>query len=264
MIHKYLHHYDILKCNHGGIVELITTVKDRGTYIEENLRPVCDQDLLRYAYIQGCGTGCRRITAITAGLAKDTELKGGVIPLLGNLQATTDKGGTVTWDRSLSAQVAAGEGKFYKMYKDSVGVPTIGIGFNLLKDNAASRINALGANYKDVLAGKEALTDAQIETLFQDDMRIAEASAKRSITSWDTLSPDRQKALTDMTFNLGSFTGWPSFVKAANAGDWAKAAKEAGTASDGKSPSKWVTQVGNRAKRIIAQIRGDEVYGAPQ
>lgn len=263
-LHKFLHHLDILKCDHGGVVELISTVKDRKTMIEEDLRPVCDQDLLRHCYLMQCPTGCKKITAITVGFARDDVLKDEAIPLLGNLQATTDKGGTVTWHSSLSAQVGVGEGYFTKKYIDSVGVPTIGIGFNLLKDNARERIEAVGADYDDILAGKSELTDAQIQTLFQDDMVIAQNSAKNSIPGFDDLSATHQKALTDMTFNLGSFREWPKFVKAVNAGDFKTAAKEAAFSSDGKRPSRWVTQVGNRAKRIIAQIRGDEVYGAPQ
>jgi GH24 family phage-related lysozyme (muramidase) len=263
-IYKYLHHLDVLVCNHGGFVELIASVRNRKTFIEDDLRPVCDQDLLKFCYVFKCPTGCKRIVSIEEGLARDTELKAGAIPLLGNLKATTDKGGTVTWDNSLAAQLAIGEGKFKHKYIDSVGVPTVGIGFNMIKDHAKDRINATGADYDKVLAGKQDLSDDQINTLFKDDQTIAENSAKNSITDFDNLPADKQKALTDMTFNLGSFSHWPNFVKAVNAGDWAKAAKEAGTGKNGKGTSKWVKQVGNRAKRIIAQLRGDNVFGAPQ
>ena len=53
-------------------------------------------------------------------------------------------------------------------------------------------------------------------------------------------------------------------MKAVNAGDWSLAAKEAGSNAAGTGPSRWVTQVGRRAKRIIAQIKGDNAYAVPQ
>ena len=53
-------------------------------------------------------------------------------------------------------------------------------------------------------------------------------------------------------------------MKAVNAKDWAGAAREAGRNAKGTGPSKWVKQVGKRAKRIIAQIKGEEAYAEPQ
>jgi GH24 family phage-related lysozyme (muramidase) len=264
VVYKVLHYLDVLKCSNGGFVELYDTVLERNTEIEEDLKVLTDQDLLKRVSIQGCSLSCSKITSITVGLAKDLEVRAGAIPVLSNLEAVTNKGCIVKHTTTLVDQLAVGEGRFKSMYKDSVGVPTVGVGFNLIKDGAKKRIEALGLKYDDVLSGKQSLTDAQIDTLFADDQVIAENSAKKSITNWDSLSSERQKALTDMCFNLGSLHDFPNFAKAVNAGDWAKAAKEAGRSSDGKSPSKWVTQVGRRAKRIIAQIRGDEAWAAPK
>lgn len=263
-IHKFLHHLDVLKCNHGGVVELPSTVKDRKVYIIEDLRPVCDWDLLNPCYVQKCPSGCKKIVKINKGLARDDVLKLDAIPLLGNLEADTDKGGVVKWDKSLSAQLAYAEGYFTKMYKDTKGIPTVGIGFNLKKDDAKKRIEELGLNYNDVLSGKQELTDAQIQKLFADDQVIAENNVRKQIPGFDSLDETRQRALTDGAFNLGSYTHFPNFVKAVNAGDWETAAKEIGKGPNGKGDSLWVRQVGNRARRIVAQIRGDVVYGAPQ
>ncbi len=263
-VYKVLHYLDVLKCNHGGFVELFKTVAERNTEIETDLRVVTDQDLLKRASIDGCPSNCKKIVAIPVGLAKDFVIKGGAIPVLGNLQATTDKDGTVTWDSSLIAQLAVGEGRFKSMYIDSVGVPTVGVGFNLIKDDAKKRIEALGLDYDKVKAGTQSLTDEQIDTLFADDRVIAENNVRRDVPGFDSLDSERQKALTDMAFNLGSFRNFPSFVKAVNAGDWSLAAKEAGSNAAGTGPSRWVTQVGRRAKRIIAQIKGDNAYAVPQ
>lgn len=262
--YKVLHHLDVLMCNHGGKVELIKAVKDRDTYILDNLRVVCDRDLLDTAKIYGCSSNCKTITVINVGLAKDTELEAGAIPILGDLEATTDKDCSVTWQSTLAGQLAFAEDRRTDMYIDSEDHPSIGIGFNLDKSGAREQIEALGLDYDKVYAGTQSLTEEQIDTLFAQDTKTAQDSARSYIPDFDNLSPERQKALTDMTFNLGSFSGWPKFVKAVNAGDWATAAKEAGTAADGTSTSKWVNQTGDRAKRIIAQIRGDLVFGTPQ
>ncbi|MFT3764633.1 MAG: CHAP domain-containing protein [Minicystis sp.] len=56
-----------------------------------------DVDLLDRVTISGCSAGCTKIVDIPKGRAKDFELRGGAIPVLKNLQATTDKGCTVTW-----------------------------------------------------------------------------------------------------------------------------------------------------------------------
>ncbi|APR84111.1 Hypothetical protein A7982_09460 [Minicystis rosea] len=96
MVEKVVHYKDLLKCNHGGKVDLNPTV-ERNTEIEEDLRIVTDKDLLEKVTISGCSLGCTKITAINTGLAKDFEIKDGAVPVLKNLSATTNKGCTVTW-----------------------------------------------------------------------------------------------------------------------------------------------------------------------
>ena len=51
--HKIVHIEDILKCNHGGKVNLDPT-EDRKSLIHEALRIVTDDDLLNTATITGC------------------------------------------------------------------------------------------------------------------------------------------------------------------------------------------------------------------
>ncbi len=256
-LYKVLHYYDIISCNHGGQVELISTVLERRTEVEDDLKVVTDQDLYHRVTIFGCSLNCKHIVSIQQGLARDLVLKDDAIPILGNLSATTDKGCTVTWGSSLAAQLAVAEGRKPHKYIDSKGHPTVGIGFNLDKSSARSQMAGLGINYNAVRAGTQDLTDPQIDALFNEDTATAQASVKQSVPGFDSLSDTRQKALTDMVFNLGSLSGWPNFTKEINAGDFEAAAKNA-------SGSLWVTQVGNRARRIIAQLRGDEVYATPQ
>ena len=46
------------------------------------------------------------------------------------------------------------EGYYKCVYKDPVGIPTIGVGFNLEKANAREEIESVGADYNAVLNGK--------------------------------------------------------------------------------------------------------------
>ncbi len=93
-VHKVVHYKDVLKCDHGGTVDLSPTL-ERRTEIKADLRVVTDQDLLQRVTLKGCSVPCSTIVSIQTGLARDLELKAGAIPVLDNLIATTDKGCTV-------------------------------------------------------------------------------------------------------------------------------------------------------------------------
>src|SRR5690554_5080438 len=90
-----------------------------------------------------------------------------------------------------------------KVYKDSKGIPTIGVGFNLMKSGARQQIAAVGANYDKLLAGTQGLNDNQIRTLFNQDMATAVSCVSSWIGNWSSLSTTRQSAIADMSFNLG-------------------------------------------------------------
>jgi len=54
--------------------------------------------------------------------------------------------------------VATYEGNESCVYDDSMGIPTIGIGFNLQRSDAPSLIAGVGADYNSVLSGSQCLT----------------------------------------------------------------------------------------------------------
>ena len=62
------------------------------------------------------------------------------------------------------------EGYYLYAYTDPVGLRTVGVGFNLEKSGARSRIASIGANYNAVKSGSQPLSDAQIQSLFWQDM----------------------------------------------------------------------------------------------
>ena len=62
------------------------------------------------------------------------------------------------------------EGYKPRVYIDTEGHPTVGIGFNLDRSDAKQRLDAVDANYDKIRAGSVTLTDYQIRTLFNYDI----------------------------------------------------------------------------------------------
>ena len=122
------------------------------------------------------------------------------------------------------------EGMVLRPYSDSVGKMTIGIGRNL---------------------DDRGITEAEARYLARSDILGAVADLDRNVPWWRGLAEPRQRALVNMCFNVG----WPRLSSFARM--WA--ALEAGdyeTAADEALDSKWARQVGARAERIAALIRG--------
>jgi GH24 family phage-related lysozyme (muramidase) len=280
-LYKVLHYLDILKCSHFGKVGLFQTV-ERHAEIHKALRIVTEDDIKTVPI--DCPEGCKRVTQIEAGWAKDVKLKGKIV-MLGNLRAKTNAGGIVTWDGSLKAQISHEELRCPKAYNDSKGIPTIGIGHNIHSKAAQDRLKDMGYDIKKLLAGRQSLSEDDIDTLFDEDKAGAETTARGDFTNpakdahvdnplgYDDLSPERQNAMLDLTFNMGSLLDdpdpkkrWPKFMTAMKQGNFNEAADQLGLDGNGKSPSQWVTDVKlERATRIMDQIRGGrEAFAAPR
>ena len=138
------------------------------------------------------------------------------------------------------------EGVRPHVYPDSLGIPTVGIGFNLHRPDAKAIFHKLGLNYNDVLAGKMDLTNDQIKILFTECLQIAYKDVKHYMPAFDNLPRNIKLGLIDMSFNLG-YNRLSKFVKTKELiqkGDYKSAAAEL-------KNSKWAGQVGNRAKNII-------------
>ena len=133
-------------------------------------------------------------------------------------------------------------------YTDSVGLRTVGIGFNLEKNGARQRIASVGANYDKVKAGSQCLSDAQIRTLFRQDMDSSVSCVSSWLPNWSSLRNGPKSAVVDMAFNLGC-AGVQEFKKMKAAltqspPNYSKAATQ-------MRSSKWCTQVGNRCTRDV-------------
>jgi lysozyme len=151
---------------------------------------------------------------------------------------------TLTYD-DIKKFIIDHEGYRNKVYSDSIGIPTIGIGFNLLRPDAKIVLNKLGLSYNDVLSGKTILTDDQVLEIFKVSLKIAYADVKNYIPNFDSLPKNVKLGLIDMSFNLG-YNRLNKFVKT-------KAlilSKDYKNAADEILKSKWASQVGDRAKNI--------------
>lgn len=129
----------------------------------------------------------------------------------------------------LLQSVQKGEGCKLRSYQDTEKVWTIGWGRNV-----------------QTMKISQELADAWLI----EDLKTAVVSAKM-FPEWAALDTDaRQNAFVEMVFNLGPlrFGGFKNMRAAIAAKDWETVAEE------GKD-SKWFTQVGKRAVRLLEMFR---------
>jgi len=150
-----------------------------------------------------------------------------------------------------SAWIEHWEGRRNQTYIDSMGHPTVGVGFNLDAQGAQAAIAALGLDYNQVRAGTQTLTDDQIDTLLEQGVNRAVSDAHTPISDFDNVPGDKQIVIVDMIFNLGlgGFTKFVQTIRAINGQDWL-------TASQQMQQSQWFHQVGNRAKADVDMMAG--------
>lgn len=141
------------------------------------------------------------------------------------------------------------EGVSLITYADTVGHPTVGIGFNLDKKGACDRIKAVGADFEQVYAGNIALSEQQVHALFTVDLDDAFRTARILIANFEEHPEPIQSVIVDMIFNLGP-VGFSKFVKTIAALE----NKDYCTAAAQMADSVWATQVPNRAKENIAIV----------
>lgn len=149
----------------------------------------------------------------------------------------------------LKKRIVSEEGWRRIVYSDSLGVPTVGVGFNLRRSDARTLLAWVGADLDAVLAG-EALTNEQVERLFDRCLNDAASAVRANVPGFDELPEAVQTTLVDMSFNMG----WPrlrGFVKMLAAvvkRDWSAMADE-------MLDSLWAKQVGARAQELAAEVR---------
>jgi lysozyme len=126
----------------------------------------------------------------------------------------------------LQEMLKRNEGVRRVVYRDSLGIATIGVGFNLERADARDRLKARGLDPGAVKMGKAALTDADIDFFLDKDLEDCVTSLRTMLPAFDDMPVPAQKVLVDMRFQLGesglkAFKNTLGFFRAAQ---WGRAA----------------------------------------
>ena len=138
------------------------------------------------------------------------------------------------------------EGYKKKVYKDTKGNRTIGIGFNLEDAGNKQFLKKAGIDLKEVLAGRE-LTDNEVITLYNHSLTQAFNDAKQFDPQFAKRPEPVKKAIVDMAFNLGltKLNKFKDMKAALMQNDYKVAADE-------MVDSNWYKQVKTRGPRTVA------------
>lgn len=132
----------------------------------------------------------------------------------------------------LIARLTRTEGRKRKMYVDTVGKVSIGVGHNLTD---------------------KGLPDEVVDLLLRLDIAEAIRDAE-SLAVYSKLSPERQSVIVDMVFNMGLpvIRTFINTLHLLDVGDFKGAAAQ-------MLKSKWAEQVGNRAIELARIIETGEI-----
>jgi len=124
----------------------------------------------------------------------------------------------------LKKELMRDEGVELKVYEDSLGIKTIGVGRNI----------------EDV-----GITSAEAQHLLGNDLIRVFQELDSVKPFWRDLSNEQQRALANMSFNMGlpRLLGFKKMWAHLEAGHFFAASREA-------LDSRWADQVGDRAKRM--------------
>jgi lysozyme len=139
-----------------------------------------------------------------------------------------------TYDATaLRAELSRDEGRKPRIYIDTVGKTTGGVGRNL----------------SDV-----PFSDDEIDLMLTNDIVRTTAALDKNLAWWRNLDPIRQRVIVNMAFNLGvaGLLTFTNTLAAIQRGDYSSAAT-------GMLQSKWAVQVGARATRLSNMMRTGSV-----
>jgi len=132
------------------------------------------------------------------------------------------------------------------MYKDSVGVPTIGYGSNLNSPHIQAELEKLGYSTRSLLARNDVIKEKDAEIMLNRGMVQALKDAQTFVgPEWHDLDPIAKIVVLDMSYNLGltRLSKFKNFKSALEQQDYRTAGEE-------MIDSEWYGQVGWRSKRL--------------
>jgi|TARA_R110002074_G_scaffold281167_1_gene452448 lysozyme len=135
----------------------------------------------------------------------------------------------------LITQLKVHEGVRSKVYLDTEGIETIGVGRNL-RDRG--------------------LSDDEIELMLANDIRDFQEEVESAFPWWSDMGDVRQRVVVDMAFNmgLGSLSKFVNTLAHIENGRYEEASVE-------MLDSKWARQVGDRANVLSDMMRTGEDNG---
>jgi GH24 family phage-related lysozyme (muramidase) len=173
------------------------------------------------------------------------------------------------WETDFAARLMHNEGFRLSMYHDSMGIPTIGCGFNLQRSDWRQGLAAAGVTdtnaQNGILDGTLALSVAEVGALlnYSDEPIIPQGRALLEPTHFDNMSDARRCAFADMCFNigesgLGEFYGFLGLMNQAchyiQTGDPDHGHSYFAQAASDLLSTGYAQQVGARAQRNAAMI----------
>lgn len=143
------------------------------------------------------------------------------------------------------------EGLRFSAYDDTTGNRTVGVGFNMDSGIAKRTWKQAGvqASFDDVYKGRADISPEEAEALYAASGKIAAQDAITFLPEVSKMSPGRQQAVLDLSYQLGlpSLQKFSKFKSAMKDGNYKLAARELAN-------SEYFKQTPKRARRVIEMI----------
>lgn len=137
---------------------------------------------------------------------------------------------------NLIDQLKRDEGESLKVYRDTKGILTVGVGHNV-------------EAHHENLSENDIVTQQQVDNWLENDVETDCKFLSAYIPWTDKLDPVRRAVFQNMTFNMGviKLLGFHHMLGFAQTGHFALSKQE-------MLNSEWATEVGDRAKRLAIQL----------
>ena len=139
----------------------------------------------------------------------------------------------------MTEEIKADEGVVNEVYLDHLGLPTVGVGHLIRKDDPEHGLDV----------GTQ-VDEERVAELFEADLYTCVAETKLLYPQFEELPAEAQKILCNMMFNMGRprLSRFHKMKKSVDSSDWTEAANQ-------MLDSKWARQVPNRANRLIERMK---------
>lgn len=154
-------------------------------------------------------------------------------------------------DRTLIEKlVEKHEGRRAVIYRDTKGILTVGIGFNIEAPDARHICQLFGIDYRALTNGMVTLTEQQIDSIFEYQLNKVLSQAKITLPNFDQMPDTVQAVVCDLIFNLGwgRFQNFHQTIASLKAGNWK-------CASSNLEASLWFHEVGLRGPEDVRMLR---------